>query len=141
MLHRANNHWKPCFTYDCTLALCNAHHIRELERACEQDGQTWAQQMKVLLETINGMAIDAGGALDDKGSQKYRKKYRDLLKQAEIECPEPIRDKKKGKRGRIKKSKSRNLLVRLMDFENEVLRLWMLIMFRSRIIWVKMTSV
>jgi transposase len=117
-----HDHWKPYFTYDCTHALCNAHHLRELERAREQDGQTWAQQMKGLLETINRKVTEAGGALDDKGSQKYRKKYRDLLKQAEIECPEPVRDKQKGKRGRIKKSKSRNLLERLRDFENEVLR-------------------
>jgi transposase len=117
-----HDHWKPYFTYDCTHALCNAHHVRELERAWEQDGQTWAQQMKGLLETINRKVNDAGGVLDDRASQKYRKEYRDLLKQADIECPEPIRDKKKGKRGRIKKSKSRNLLERLKDFENEVLR-------------------
>jgi transposase len=117
-----HDHWKPYFTYDCTHALCNAHHLRELERAWEQDGQTWAQQMQGLLKTINGKVTDAGGALDDKESQKYRQQYRDLLKQAEIECPEPIRDKKKGKRGRIKKSKSRNLLERLRDFESEVLR-------------------
>jgi transposase len=78
--------------------------------------------MKDLLETMNRKVTEAGGALDDKESQKYRKKYRYLLKQAEIECPEPIRDKKKGKRGRIKKSKSRNLLERLRDYENEVLR-------------------
>ena len=117
-----HDHWKPYFTYDCTHALCNAHHLRELERAWEQDGQTWAQQMQGLLKTINGKVTDAGGALDDKASQKYRQQYRDLLKQAEIECPEPIRDKKKGKRGRIKKSKPRNLLERLRDFESEVLR-------------------
>jgi len=117
-----HDHWKPYFTYDCTHALCNAHHLRELERAWEQDDQTWAQQMKGLLETINGKVIDAGGALDQKGSQKYRQQYRNLLEQAEIECPEPIRDKKKGKRGRIKKSKARNLLERLRDFEDEVLR-------------------
>ena len=117
-----HDHWKPYFTYDCTHALCNAHHLRELERAWEQDGQTWAQQMQGLLKTINGKVTDAGGALDDKASQKYRQQYQDLLKQAEIECPEPIRDKKKGKRGRIKKSKSRNLLERLRDFESEVLR-------------------
>jgi hypothetical protein len=72
--------------------------------------------------SARGKVIDAGGSLDEKGSQKYRKKYRDVLKQAEIECPEPIREKKKGKRGRIKKSKSRNLLERLRDFENDVLR-------------------
>ena len=117
-----HDHWKPYYTYDCTHALCNAHHLRELERAWEQDGQKWAQQMKELLETINRKVTDAGNALDDKGSQEYRQKYRDLLKKAEIECPEPIRTTKKGKRGRIKKSKARNLFERLRDFENDVLR-------------------
>ncbi len=117
-----HDHWKPYFRYDCTHALCNAHHIRELTRAWEQDGQQWAFDMKELLETINRQVIDTGGALNAQESQKYRKKYRDLFKQAEIECPEPIRPKKKGKRGRIKRSKSRNLLERLRDYENETLR-------------------
>ena len=117
-----HDHWKPYFKYDCTHTLCNAHHLRELQRAWEQDGQNWAKQMKALLETTNCKVIDAGGALEAKESQKYRKKYQDLIKQAEIECPEPVRPQKKGKRGRIKKSKSRNLLERLKNFENEVLR-------------------
>jgi transposase len=92
-----HDHWKPYFTYDFTHALCNAHHLRELQRAWDQDGQAWAQRMKKLLETINLKVTDTGGAMDDKGSQKYRKKYRELLKQSEIECPEPIRDKKRAK--------------------------------------------
>lgn len=117
-----HDHWKPYFTFDCTHSLCNAHHIRELQRAWEQDGQNWAKQMKALLETINAKVLDAGGALDGKTGDKYRQKYRNLLKNAQVECPEPIRPKKKGKRGRIKKSKSRNLLERLRDYENEVLR-------------------
>ena len=60
--------------------------------------------------------------LDALESQKYRRKYRSIIKQGEIECPEPIRPKKKGKRGRIKRSKSRNLLERLRDFENDTLK-------------------
>jgi len=117
-----HDHWKPYYKIDCTHALCNAHHLRELTRAWEQDGQHWAQKLKNLLETINRKVTDAGGALDAQESQKYRLKYRVLLKQGEIECPEPIRPKKKGKRGRIKKSKSRNLLERLRDYEQDALR-------------------
>jgi hypothetical protein len=48
--------------------------------------------------------------------------YRQIIKKGEIECPEPVRPKKKGKRSRIKKSKSRNLLERLRDYENDTLR-------------------
>lgn len=117
-----HDHWKPYYKIDCTHALCNAHHLRELTRAWEQDGQQWAQKMKNLLETINSKVNDASGALDAKESQKYRLKYRALLKEAEIECPEPTRTPKNGKRGRIKKSKSRNLLERLRAYERDTLR-------------------
>lgn len=115
-----HDHWKPYYKFDCTHALCNAHHIRELTRAWEQDSQQWAKNIKNLLETINRKVNDAGGALDAQESQKYRLKYRSLLREAEIECPEPERPK--GKRGRIKKTKPRNLLERLRDYEHDVLR-------------------
>ena len=117
-----HDHWKPYYRIDCTHALCNAHHVRELTRAWEQDDQQWAQKLKNLLETINRKVTDAGGALDAKESEKYRRKYRNIIKQGEVECPEPIRPKKKGKRGRIKKSKSRNLLERLRDYKEDTLR-------------------
>ena len=117
-----HDHWKPYYKIDCTHALCNAHHLRELTRAYEQDGQQWARKMKNLLETINNKVNDAGGSLDAKESQKYRLKYRVLIKQAEIECPEPVRPDKNGKRGRVKKSKARNLLERLRDYEQDTLR-------------------
>ena len=117
-----HDHWKPYYKIGCTHALCNAHHIRELTRAYEQDDQQWAQDLKELLEKVNSKVIDAGGALDAKDARKYRLEYRNILKKGEIECPEPVRPKKKGKRGRIKKSKSRNLLERLRDYENDTLR-------------------
>jgi len=117
-----HDHWKPYYRIDCTHALCNAHHVRELTRAWEQDAQQWAQKLKNLLETINRKVADAGGALDAKESEKYWRKYRKIIKQGEVECPEPIMPKKKGKRGRIKRSKSRNLLERLRDYEEDTLR-------------------
>ncbi len=117
-----HDHWKPYYKMDCTHALCNAHHLRELTRAWEQDSQEWAQKLKKLLETINRKVIDAGGALDAKKSEKYRLKYRVIIRQGEVECPEPNRPKEKGKRGRIKRSKSRNLLERLRDYEQDTLR-------------------
>ena len=115
-----HDHWKPYYKFDCTHALCNAHHIRELTRAWEQNRQKWAKNMKNLLETINRKVNDADGALDAQEAQKYHLKYRALLKEAEIECPEPERPK--GKRGQTKKSKPRNLLERLRDYEQDILR-------------------
>ena len=117
-----HDHWKPYYRLDCTHALCNAHHLRELTRAWEQDDQHWANDMKELLEKINAKVNDAGGAISAQQAGRYRSQYRELIKKGEIECPEPTRPNKKGKRGRIKKSKSRNLLERLRDFEDDVLR-------------------
>jgi transposase len=33
-----HDHWKPYLRFHCDHAFCNAHHLRELERAWEQDG-------------------------------------------------------------------------------------------------------
>ena len=117
-----HDHWKPYFKYDCEHALCNAHHLRELERALEQDDQQWAQEMQTLLNEMNKAVNDAGGQLNIETTANYKQKYRAILDQAQIECPPPDENKRQGSRGRIKRSKSRNLLERLMDFEKETLR-------------------
>ena len=117
-----HDHWKPYFIYDCTHALCNAHHLRELERAWEQDGQAWAGKMKALLEAINAAVSAAGGVLTAEQAEKYKRQYRELLREAETQCPPPDESKRLGRRGRLKRSKARNLLERLRDYEAEVLR-------------------
>lgn len=117
-----HDHWKPYYAYDVAHALCNAHHLRELERAWEQDNQQWAHQMMILLKEINKATHEAGGCLDTLLSQQYRKRYRDLLEEAERECPAPDETERKGKRGKQARSKARNLLERLRDFEDDVLR-------------------
>jgi transposase len=117
-----HDHWKPYFTYACLHALCNAHHDRELTYAFEQDAQKWSKEMQTLLEEINQKVQDAGGMLSDYLQKKYRIKYRDILDEAEKECPPPETKRKKGQRGRMKKSKSRNLLERLRNYEDDVLR-------------------
>ena len=118
-----HDHWKPYYTYGAHHALCNAHHLRELERAWEKDNQQWAPKMTELLKEINKATQEAGGALDPPEAEEYRLRYRKLLQEAEIECPppEPPAEGKK-KRGRQPRSKSRNLLERLRDFEQDVLR-------------------
>jgi transposase len=117
-----HDHWKPYYTYECTHSLCNAHHLRELTRVWEQDNQKWAKRMKALLEKMNQAVNGAGGQLGSVESKKYRHKYKAILKNAEAECPLSDEAQRKGKRGRMKRSKARNLLERLRDFENDVLR-------------------
>ena len=117
-----HDHWKPYYQYDCTHALCNAHHLRELERAWEQDHQQWAKSMQTLLIDIEKAVKAAGGCLAPDEAKRWRLRYRRLLKKADTECPAPDERQRKGKRGRLKRSKARNLLERLRDFESDVLR-------------------
>jgi len=112
----------PYYRYSCSHALCNAHHLRELERAWEQDEQQWAKQMQKLLCEMNTAVLDAGGRLEPGDSTAFRKRYRQLLLDADVECPPPDESKREGRRGRVKRSKSRNLLERLRDYEDDVLR-------------------
>lgn len=108
-----HDHWKPYFGYDCLHALCNSHHLRELERACEQEEQKWAKRMQKLLLEMKDEVENSGGALPKKLANWFRKRYRKLLAKAEKECP---------KAESRAQSKSRNLLKRLQDLEVETLR-------------------
>lgn len=117
-----HDHWKAYFKFKCTHALCNAHHLRELERAWEQDNQCWAKKMQDLLLEINEVTIKAGGCLDEADAESFRSRYRAVLDKGEKECPPPDPKSRKGKRGRVAKSKARNLLERLREFEAETLR-------------------
>jgi transposase len=117
-----HDHWKPYFNFKCLHALCNAHHVRELERAWEQDNQTWAKKMQALLLEINDDVHKAGGCLTDKAAKSFRSRYRSILTKGDLECPAPSAKADRRKPGRIAKSKSRNLLERLREFETETLR-------------------
>ncbi len=115
-----HDHWKPYFKYDCLHGLCNSHHVRELEFASDKEDQAWAKKLQELLFDIHKEVEDSGGRLGYQRAKARLKEYRRIIKEGEIECPAP--PKEKGKRGRVKKSKSRNLLERLRDYEKEVLR-------------------
>ena len=71
-----HDHWKPYYQYAGLHSLCNAHHLRELERAHEQDGQQWALKMSDLLKEINNATQSVGGRLENTQSELYRKQYR-----------------------------------------------------------------
>lgn len=118
-----HDHWKTYFKYvSCQHSLCNAHHLRELERAWEQDKQSWAQKMQKLLVDMNKSVENHGGCLKPDQAESWRLAYRQCLDEADIECPPPDEKNRKGKRGKLARSKSRNLLERLRNFEAEVLR-------------------
>lgn len=115
-----HDHWKPYFRYGCEHSLCNAHHLRELTFAEDIEHQKWAGELKKLLVETNDEVAKSGGKLSSRRATEIKDRYREILARGEIESPLPERTE--GKRGRVKKTKSRNLLERLRDYETETLR-------------------
>ena len=117
-----HDYWKAYYRYQCQHALCNSHLLRELEWSATEDKQAWAKRMNEFLRALNVTVDKAGGCLKKRSAGQYRKQYRAILSDAQKEYPAPDTKRKKGQRGRLKKPKSRNLLERLINRENEVLR-------------------
>ena len=116
-----HDHWKPYFKYtQCEHALCNPHHIRELTYSSEQEKQEWALKMKEFLLNLHQEVKSRDGWLAKERLEKVHAEYQEIIKEGEEECPPPKPPKEK-KRGRLKKSKSRNLLERLKKYETETL--------------------
>lgn len=111
------DHWKPYYRYiNCAHALCNSHHLRELQRAVEQDDQQWAQPMQDLLIAIRDATEAADGALPMTAAEDWRQRYRAILAEGERECPAlspPALQPKR--RDRLEQSKARHRLERLRD--------------------------
>lgn len=110
-----HDHWKPYFGYEkCEHVLCNAHHLRELQAAIDFDDQPWARKMQKLLIMMRDAVDAAGGALPRRTANRFRKRYRKILENADRQCPRNSKSRAQ--------SKSRNLLERLRDYEAETLR-------------------
>ena len=80
-----HDHWKPYYRYKSLHALCNAHHLRELIRAYEQDGQVWAETMRVFLLELNQEVGNAGGLLSPERQGMLILNYQAMLKAGEKE--------------------------------------------------------
>lgn len=110
--------------YDCKQALCNEHHHRELNAVVENDKQPWAQQMIDLLYEIKRnkeTLLHAGiTAMPVKDLEVYEDRYRTIVKIGLDQNP-PSPPPLEKKRGRVKQSKTRNLLDRLDTKRDAVL--------------------
>ena len=77
--------------------------------------------MQELLLDMRHDVEKAGGSVTEEEAQSFRLRYRVILARADEECPPPDPKTNSGGR-RAARSKSRNLLERLRDFEVETLR-------------------
>jgi len=120
--------WSAYWTYThCTHALCNAHHERELIAAEENTHQTWPKALITHLHTIKkavAEAVTAGQtALMPDVLAAFAATYDDIIRQGLAENPRRVPEGDK-KRGRVKQTKTRNLLERL-DVHREAVLLFM----------------
>ncbi|MBN1412552.1 MAG: IS66 family transposase [Spirochaetales bacterium] len=114
-----HDHWHPYFRYDnCLHGLCNAHNLRELI-FFEENGEEWAEKIKNCLLSAKREKESHQG-LSEKQIKKYKIKMHQLINDGLRVHPEKRRRNKA--RGRPSQSKEFNLLRRLRDRFDEVLR-------------------
>jgi transposase-like protein len=111
--------WKPYFKYEhCKHGLCNAHLLRELQGVVENTGQVWAGLMMDFLRESKRVVDRYKEANQDVLPVDYREgfaeQYIQILLLGERENPLVV--------GVRKRSKTRCLLDRFVDYPGEVLR-------------------
>lgn len=118
--------WSSYAQYDCTHALCNAHHLRELRFVVERYQQPWAAEMMTLLVDIKTAVDDAKAAgasvLRPLQLIVFEQSYQRILTQGfAANPPPPVDETAPKKRGRPKQSRPKNLLDRLHNQRTAVL--------------------
>ena len=113
--------WKPYRAYDVVHALCNAHHLRELEGVGVVWDQGWANEMIGLLiearDAVEQARSDGKDRLDAAVLHSIRVRYGRLVQKGWAANPAP----EVGKRSGYTK-KAANLHVRLDGQRHDVLR-------------------
>lgn len=115
-----HDHFKPYYGLkNVTHALCNAHHLRELQ-ACIDDKEEWAVRMKRHLLRLSRLVKNPVSAHT---KARFVRLYDAIVARglAWHEAQTPF-TKTAQKRGRIAKRPGHNLLLRLRDFKDDVLR-------------------
>jgi len=120
-----HDHWASYNHYNCIHSYCNAHLLRELNGVTEKENCQWSQDMHSLLTNMNSAVHKAKESnkkhLSSAQIEKFSKNYEKITKGALKYYPPPDKTLKKS-RGRIKQEKGKNLLDRLLKYQDETLR-------------------
>jgi transposase len=110
--------------YRCLHALCVVHYLRELTFIFERFEQGWAKEMKSLLLSIKACVQRAREqgltSLPQASQQDFERRYSELVQSGLAANPPP--HKPPGQRGPTKKSEALNLLIRLQQYQDLILR-------------------
>lgn len=110
--------WASYFNLQCSNhGLCGAHLLRELRNLSENHEREWATKMHELLMYAYKFSDKGKGILSLKKLKVVRSQYAKILALADKEEPPPLINKK----GKPKKSKGRNLMDRMVRYEEYVL--------------------
>lgn len=111
----------------CRHFLCNAHSLRELTYLHEEMDQPWAGDMigllleaKSLRDREETRAADQRRVIGEKTRERIRIRYREIILEGLALNPEPPPPAKR-KRGRVKRSKPLNMLIRLERRYEEIM--------------------
>ena len=117
--------WEPYKTFTAaTHGLCNAHHLRELQKICEDTPKLgWAKQMTEFLVGTHRQ-VQAAKARGHTGLSKealdaVRQGYGEILTKGDVQSPARVHPKTGG---RIAQTEPRRLLNRLGPHQADVLR-------------------
>ncbi len=108
---------------NCSHALCNAHHLRDLRFISEQYKQAWAEQMaQLLLDAKQEVEASPDGqmSLSCERLRVYHQRYGALIQQG-FKVNSPPEQPTTKRRGRKKQSPPKNLLDRLQRYETQTL--------------------
>ena len=115
--------WASYRDYECTHALCNAHHLRELIYLEETTQQPWTRKMIDFLRAAKREADKARSEdvpIGRKRLGSLRQTYEAILSEGEKD--NPLSTLRLGARGRVKQTPAANLLKRLRRYDEDVLR-------------------
>ena len=111
--------WGSYFSFsEMKHATCNAHILRELTGIIENTESKWGASMNRLLRKMYVESDYGKGIIADFG--KYEKSYERVLRKGEKEEPPP---EKIHEKGRLKRTKGRNLLERLRKYKEAVIQI------------------
>jgi transposase len=120
------DHWKPYYTMTGVLhALCNAHHLRELQALVEIEHEDWARRMRRLLRRAchaTNLAREQGVLLKPGLIALFERCYDGILAEGLAFHESQPALAKTGRRGRQPRRVGHNLLLRLSSRKQDVLR-------------------